>query len=571
MIDTAWSLHYGIVHRGLNRICEEGWKNLILNIIIYIPASLKARHQRTQPISALLTTHPPCLHVTTFKVGEDSIRDDAAGLNELSKLTGLRKGLTIECLARVRSVPSGLEASFPIEKLALQSLELRGDHFYSKKADAEVLERLRPHPDLKKLSIVGYGGVQPSSWISQLHRLVEFGFGHYYGRVRLPPLDQLPSLKRIYLFSLSELQWIELSESESETPPSNSFPSLEEIRLESLRKFRGWERRRMRRRSSSRVGQEEEDIQEEVEEEDDDSLLMLPLFSHKVKVTIDLCPTFSYMHGQELHLKKTSTRIIKQLSRNLTSALLSSSSRITLISPSSISLLAPTGLTISEAEDLEHLPVELFQSLPSLQSLAIKDCRRLKGPPVWAILRYLTALESLTIYDCPQLDLSTGESEYQEDMPEGPTYKLRELKFRWIWNMGTLPWWIQHLTNLESLKIEFCLNLRAFPEWFPQLTSLKRLEICGEKLIRRCRRNIGEDWPKISHIPDIYVRLNLALPLELNHPSPQKEITIPSCQQKNQEFVFRCFKALVWHLVSPLSVVCPSLFLINGSATEGTG
>ncbi|PKI47114.1 hypothetical protein CRG98_032527 [Punica granatum] len=229
---------------------------------------------------------------------------------------------------------------------------------------------------------------------------------------------------------LEEGQWIELSESESETPPSNSFPSLEEIRLESLRKFRGWERRRMRRRSSSRVGQEEEDIQEEVEEEDDDSLLMLPLFSHKVK------------------------------------------------------------------------------------SLAIKDCRRLKGPPVWAILRYLTALESLTIYDCPQLDLSTGESEYQEDMPEGPTYKLRELKFRWIWNMGTLPWWIQHLTNLESLKIEFCLNLRAFPEWFPQLTSLKRLEICGEKLIRRCRRNIGEDWPKISHIPDIYVRLNLALPLE---------------------------------------------------------
>ncbi|OWM86729.1 hypothetical protein CDL15_Pgr015765 [Punica granatum] len=720
--------------------------------------------------------------LVAFKVGEDSIRDDAAGLNELSKLTGLRKGLTIECLERVRSVPSGLEASFPIEKLALQSLELRWHYIYSTEADAEVLERLRPHPDLKKLSIVAYGGVQPSSWISQLHKLVEFEFRDYFGRVHLPPLDQLPSLKRIFLFSLSELQWIELSESESGTPPSNSFPSLEEIRLKSLPKFRGWERRRTRRRrSSSRIEQDEEAIQEE---EDDDSLLMLPLFSHKVKVTIDVCPTFSYMHGQELHLKKTSTRIIKQLLRNLTSASLSSSSsssRITLISPSSISLLALTGLTISEVEDLEHLPVELFQSLPSLQSLAIKHCPRLKGPPVWAILRYLTSLESLTIIWCPELDLSTGESGYQEAMPEEPAYKLRELKFGWIsqrhklvhieicfcdnclrlppldqlpslkrinlvylrnlqwielsesesgtpqsnsfpsleeihlsdlpkftgferrrrrrrsssrieqeeeaireedddsllmlplfshkvkvtidvstgrcpkfsymhgqklhlmkistriikqllrnvtirhasasssssssssritlislssisplpltrltiseaedlehlpvellqslpslqslavsycprlkalpgWailryltalesltisncpeldlsmgesgyqedmpegpayklreleflgigKMKTLPWWIQHLTNLESLKIAYCNDLNAFPEWFPQLTSLKRLHIClcGGELRRRCRRNIGEDWPKISHIPDINV------------------------------------------------------------------
>ncbi|OWM80311.1 hypothetical protein CDL15_Pgr019591 [Punica granatum] len=175
-----------------------------------------------------------------------------------------------------------------------------------------------------------------------------------------------------------------------------------------------------------------------------------------------------------------------------------------LISPSSISLLAPTGLTISEVEDLEHLP-ELLQSLPSLQSLAIMDCPLLKAPPVWAILRCLTALESLGIFRCRDLDLSTGESGYQEDMPEGPAYKLRELEFLRIDKMETLPWWIQHLTNLESLKIRSCWNLKAFPEWFPQLTSLKRLEISnsGEKLRRRCRRDIGEDWPKISHIPDI--------------------------------------------------------------------
>ncbi|XP_031383557.1 putative disease resistance protein RGA4 [Punica granatum] len=410
-----------------------------------------------------------------FAVGKDSIRDAAAGLNELSKLTGLRKELTIRCLERI--VPSGLGASFSIEKLALQSLTLSWHLLQATEADAvEVLERFRPHPDLKKLSIQGYHGVRPSSWISQLHKLVEIRFFDCEKCVRLPPLDQLPSLKGIHLSYLSNFQWIKLSESESGTPQSNSFPSLEEIWLESLPKFRGWERSR----SSSRIEQEEE----ATEEDDDDSLLMLPVFSDKVKVTRLRCRRFSYMQGQEL---PSSSRMMARL-----------------ISPSSISLLAPTGLTISEVEDLEHLP-ELLQSLPSLQSLAIMDCPLLKAPPVWAILRCLTALESLGIYRCRDLDLSTGESGYQEDMPEGPAYKLRELEFLRIDKMETLPWWIQHLTNLESLKIRSCWNLKAFPEWFPQLTSLKRLEISnsGEKLRRRCRRDIGEDWPKISHIPDI--------------------------------------------------------------------
>ncbi|XP_031372809.1 putative disease resistance protein RGA4 isoform X2 [Punica granatum] len=446
-----------------------------------------------------------------FAVGKDSIRDAAAGLNELSKLTGLRKELTIEWFER--SVPSGLEASFSIEKLALQRLVLRWNPLRATEADAEVLKRFRPHPDLKGLMIEGYGGVQPSSWISQLHKLVRIEFWHCYNCVRLPPLDQLPSLKRIYLVGLMNLQRIELSGNESGTLQSNSFPSLEVIHLSDLPKFRGWERRRRRRRrSSSRIEQEEEAIQEEVEEDDDDSLLMLPVFSDKVKVIIIGCPTFSYMHGQKLHLKKNLTRIIKQLLRNVTirhaSASSSSlSSRITLISLSSISILALTCLTISEVKDSEHLPVELFQSLPSLQSLAISRCPRLKAPPVWAILRYLTALESLTISLCPELDLSTGESGYQEDMPEGLAYKLRELEFSGVEKMETLPWWIQHLTNLESLKIKICRDLKAFPEWFPQLTSLKRLEIsnCGEELRRRCRRDIGEDWPNISHIPDINV------------------------------------------------------------------
>ena len=71
-----------------------------------------------------------------------------------------------------------------------------------------------------------------------------------------------------------------------------------------------------------------------------------------------------------------------------------------------------------------------------------------------------------------------------------------------------IPEWICKLISLQSLHIWDCPNLESLPEGFGALTSLQTLEIedCPI-LLKRCKKQIGEDWHKISHIPNLIVGL----------------------------------------------------------------
>ena len=65
---------------------------------------------------------------------------------------------------------------------------------------------------------------------------------------------------------------------------------------------------------------------------------------------------------------------------------------------------------------------------------------------------------------------------------------------------------LQHVSTLQCLTIEHCCHLAALPHWICFLTSLTQLNIYYCKhLTEKCREEIGEDWPKIAHIPHIRV------------------------------------------------------------------
>ncbi|KAM4107939.1 hypothetical protein ACB094_03G006000 [Castanea mollissima] len=62
------------------------------------------------------------------------------------------------------------------------------------------------------------------------------------------------------------------------------------------------------------------------------------------------------------------------------------------------------------------------------------------------------------------------------------------------------------MPRLQKLTIEYCEKLKSLPD-FLRTTPLQELEIEGCPIItKRCRRETGEDWDNISHIPIIKLR-----------------------------------------------------------------
>ncbi|KAF2307865.1 hypothetical protein GH714_032755 [Hevea brasiliensis] len=169
--------------------------------------------------------------------------------------------------------------------------------------------------------------------------------------------------------------------------------------------------------------------------------------------------------------------------------------------------------------------------LQNLQTLRLEECEKLEEIPrdiknmSNLSLKHLSALETLVIGDCAKLNLM--EMEYNEDFD----LSLTSLVIGELPQLVTLPHWLQGCAStLQYIYIDDCPNFTALPDWTRNLTSLKRLEIirCPElfslpeemhcltalrelkiglcpELRERCDPETGEDWPKIGHIPEIFL------------------------------------------------------------------
>ncbi|XP_057978785.1 putative disease resistance protein RGA3 [Malania oleifera] len=174
---------------------------------------------------------------------------------------------------------------------------------------------------------------------------------------------------------------------------------------------------------------------------------------------------------------------------------------------------------------------EWVSSPTSLQKLQISECPNLKSLPKG--MCGLTSLKELVISYCEELHLLDDEDDISGSGSlrlHGPL-SLRSLCISGVPKLVSFPKWFQHasslqdleieecygfadlsvwtsnLTSLQKLEITKCPNLKSLPEEMCHLTSLKELIILGCPSLReRCRKGVGEDWPKISHIP--YLRIH---------------------------------------------------------------
>jgi Leucine-rich repeat (LRR) protein len=136
------------------------------------------------------------------------------------------------------------------------------------------------------------------------------------------------------------------------------------------------------------------------------------------------------------------------------------------------------------SEEMEAFPAGVLNSIQhlnlsgSLKSLAIYGWDKLKSVPHQ--LQHLTALKALEIDDF------NGE-EFEEALPE----------------------WLANLSSLHFLTITNCKNLKYLPSStaIQRLSKLKLLQISWgcPHLKENCRKENGSEWPKISHIPTIFI------------------------------------------------------------------
>ncbi|KAD6454694.1 hypothetical protein E3N88_09400 [Mikania micrantha] len=123
----------------------------------------------------------------------------------------------------------------------------------------------------------------------------------------------------------------------------------------------------------------------------------------------------------------------------------------------------------------------------SLQELDISMCESLVFLPT-----NIPKLKILTIRSCDNL-VSLACS-----FPNLEVLKVTKCK-----ELGSLP---DNLLKLKNLYLNGCNKILSLPKDIQSFKDLKELVILGCKhLSEKCKKDKGEDWSKISHIPDIEI------------------------------------------------------------------
>ncbi|KAM5569164.1 putative disease resistance protein RGA3 [Rosa sericea] len=290
----------------------------------------------------------------------------SGGIDELSGLNCLKGVLHVAHLEHVDNVTIDSRSSNLSSKQYLESLKLiwsRDDNNGSNEDDL-VLEGLQPHQNLKVLHMAGYCGFRFPSWLmnnvaSSLPSLVELTIEGCLRCQHLPPLDQLPSLKFLKLYSLSCLEYLNNTSSSLVGGGREPlfFPSLKELTLYDLPLLKEWQTCSDENVTTTMPKQQ---------------WLSFPSLT---KLTIVDAPNLMSMPMlplvEELLMDTVSEKLLQSMLMTAASECPTTSS----------SLARLKFLIIKSCNDLVSLPEDRMQSLTSLKLLKIIDCGDLTSLP----------------------------------------------------------------------------------------------------------------------------------------------------------------------------------------------
>ncbi|CAL9076567.1 unnamed protein product, partial [Musa textilis] len=182
-------------------------------------------------------------------------------VGQLSAMNQLQGKLCISNLQHVESLKKAEQAMLRTKE-HLSKLKLHWDYKgeeiiqHSKWEVAEkVIEGLKPHSNLRKLTISGYKGCKSPTWMKNklLSNLEHLKLRNCSSWKALPPFGELPLLKILHIRSLSSIGKIDTTffgidkdkicvNPQKEKKENNvSFPSLEELLFDGLENWNAWD------------------------------------------------------------------------------------------------------------------------------------------------------------------------------------------------------------------------------------------------------------------------------------------------------------------------------------------
>ncbi|XP_020535356.1 putative disease resistance RPP13-like protein 1 isoform X2 [Jatropha curcas] len=450
-----------------------------------------------------------------------------SNIKELGELQHLRGKLCIWNLENIVDAEDACTANLN-GKRHLKELELMWNSGTDNSVHQKgVLEQLQPHANIECLSIVGYRGEGFPDWLgdSSFSNIVFLKLSGCKYCFSLPPLGQLASLKDLSITDFDGIVDVGPEFYGNCTSMKKPFGSLKILKFESMPQWHKW-----------------------ISSVDKDEYRAFPLLQ---ELHIRECPNLAT--SLPTHLPSLTTLEIEgclQLVASLPRApailkmKLKDESRDVLLKQlpsglhsltidrfycldSIIDLVGSFSRTLEEIDIRNHdslkcFPLELF---PKLKRFRITRCSFLESLCTTEATREnFASLNSLEIRECPNLVsflkgrlpapnlvrlLLLGCSNV-ESFPEKMLLpsSLTSLKIWDFQNLKCLDYnGLQHLNSLRELEICNCPKLQSIPEELPSSLSSLSVYLCP-LLERRCQRETGEDWHKISNIPHVKVNLH---------------------------------------------------------------
>ncbi|KAL3498853.1 hypothetical protein ACH5RR_041585 [Cinchona calisaya] len=482
-------------------------------------------------------------------------------LEELENLDSLGGILKILWLKNARHPDSTGKANL-WRKSSIQSLELHWEEEFpfnrhsiweegvENQNGLEILEGLKPHPNLKCLKIKDFKCSTLPSWMitkNHLCNLVKIELKELTYCEQIPSLGALPFLQIIEMDCLGRVKRIgqefySCTNLDGASRSNNSkeairilFPALRKLELVSMYDLLEWSDAMIPSCSSIEI---------------------LPRLEDFLLTNLPELALLPYM-GELVCLQRLEIWNCKKLTRLPNSKGLPSLQGLTTLLSShdeSDESLQGFGSVIKTLY-LHRCPnlvgVPEIHSLQSLRVLSVDGCDRVLES--WTSLETLTSLEELQIYSSSHLwpkhlqyltSLETLRIGVNDDEPfdyfpwnysstnDASSFVslkslllvgwrnvkslpeqiqcisgLRKLIIQNFDGLETLPEWLGNFPCLERLELWSCENLKQLPsvEALQRLTTLQELIIDQCPLLQqRCTKYSGAEWHKIAHIPDFY-------------------------------------------------------------------